>query len=43
MTVEQIYSELAAHKIKGMMMHENLANYYDFLSLRGGRMKKTAT
>lgn len=35
MTLEQIYSELAAHKIKGMMMHENLANYYDFLGLKG--------
>lgn len=35
MTVEEIYSELAAHKIKGMMLHENLANYYDFLGLKG--------
>lgn len=35
MTLDEIYSELAAHKIKGMMIHENLANYYDFLGLKG--------
>ena len=35
MTVEEIYSELAAHMIKGMMFHEQLANYYDFLGLKG--------
>ena len=35
MTVDEIYSEIAAHMIKGMMMHEQLANYYDFLGLSG--------
>lgn len=35
MTLEQIYSELSAHKIKGLMIHDNLANYYDFLGLKG--------
>lgn len=35
MTVDEIYSEIAAHMIKGMMMHEQMANYYDFLGLKG--------
>lgn len=35
MTVDEIYSRLAAHMIKGMMIHDNLANYYDFLGLKG--------
>ena len=35
MTVDEIYSEIAAHMIKGMMTHEQLANYYDFLGLKG--------
>ena len=38
MTAEEIYSELSAHKIKGMMLHENLANYYDFLGLKGYKL-----
>ena len=35
MTVEEIYSTIAAHMIKGMMIHDELANYYDFLGLKG--------
>ena len=35
MTVEEIYSKLATHMIKGLMAHEQLANYYDFLGLKG--------
>ena len=35
MTVEEIYSRIANHMIQGMMMHEQLANYYDFLGLKG--------
>ena len=35
MTVDEIYAELSAHMIKGIMMHEQLANYYDFLGLEG--------
>lgn len=35
MTVEDIYAEIAAHMIKGMMIHEQFANYYDFLGLDG--------
>ena len=35
MTVEEIYSEISAHMIKGIMMHSQLADYYDFLGLGG--------
>jgi len=35
MDVENIFSELAAHMIKGFMTHELLANYYAFLNLEG--------
>ena len=35
MTVKEIFSELLAHKIKGMMIHEQMANYYHFLGLKG--------
>ena len=35
MTYSEIFSELSAHFVRGMMTHSQLANYYDFLSLRG--------
>lgn len=35
MTVSEIFSALSAHFIKGLMIHDQLADYYDFLSLRG--------
>ena len=35
MEVNEIFSALSAHFIKGLMIHDQLANYYDFLSLRG--------
>lgn len=35
MTADEIYAELSAHMIRGMMIHEHLANYYDFLGLEG--------
>lgn len=35
MTVEEIYSKLAQHMTEGIMIHEQLANYYDFLGLHG--------
>lgn len=35
MTTEQIFSKVSAHLVKGMMIHDGLADYYDFLSLRG--------
>ena len=37
MTCEEIFKELAEHQVKGMMIHEQLANYYDFLGLPGYR------
>lgn len=37
MTVEEIYKELAEHMIKGLMIHDQLADYYDFLGLKGYR------
>lgn len=35
MTIEEIFKKLAAHMVKGLMVHEELANYYDFLGLKG--------
>ena len=35
MEVNEIFKTLSAHFIKGMMIHDAMANYYDFLSLRG--------
>ena len=35
MAVEDIYKDLSTHMIKGVMIHEQMADYYDFLSLRG--------
>lgn len=35
MTVAEIFKELSAHMIKGLMIHEHLANYYNFLGLCG--------
>ena len=32
-TVEDIFSDLAAHMIKGLMVHDQMASYYDFLNL----------
>lgn len=35
MTVEEIFSALDSHLVKGLMMHEQMADYYDFLNLAG--------
>lgn len=35
MTVEEIYSKILQHMIKGLMFHEQMSNYYDFLGLKG--------
>lgn len=35
MTTDEIYSRIANHMIRGLMTHEQLANYYDFLGLKG--------
>ena len=37
MTTEEVFKELSEHMVKGMMVHEQLANYYDFLGLYGYR------
>ena len=35
MEVKDIFSELSAHMIKGLMIHTQLSDYYDFLNLHG--------
>ena len=35
MTIEEIYGRISKHMILGMMIHDQLANYYDFLGLKG--------
>lgn len=35
MTAEEIFTKLSAHAIKGFMIHEQLADYFDFLNLHG--------
>ena len=33
--MEEVFEKISAHYIKGMMIHDKLANGYDFLNLRG--------
>jgi len=35
MTLEDIYAEISANMIKGLMVHQQFTNYYDFLGLSG--------
>lgn len=35
MTIEEIFANISSHMIKGMMVHEQMANYYRFLGLNG--------
>lgn len=35
MTVSEIFGSIIKHMIEGFMIHEELANYYDFLNLKG--------
>ena len=35
MTVENIFKDLSSHMIKGIMLHEQMSDYYDFLNLHG--------
>ena len=35
MTVEDIFKSISSHMIKGIMIHEQMSDYYDFLNLRG--------
>lgn len=35
MTVEEVFGQITTRQINGFMMHEQLADYYDFLGLKG--------
>lgn len=35
MTVDEIYSTIAAHMVKGLMIHSQMVDYYNFLNLHG--------
>ena len=35
MTYEEIFSNISAHMIKGIMFHAQMADYFDFLGLKG--------
>jgi len=35
MTLDEIFSELSSHMVKGIMLHSQMASYYDFLQLKG--------
>lgn len=35
MTVEEVFATLNSHMVTGLMLHDQLAEYYDFLNLHG--------
>ena len=35
MTVDEVFSRLTAHMVKGFMMHDQMATAYNFLGLKG--------
>lgn len=35
MTIEEIFNKLASHMVEGIMVHDEMANAYDFLGLYG--------
>lgn len=35
MTINEIFAKIDAHMIEGIMFHDQMANYFDFLSLHG--------
>ena len=35
MTVDEIFTDLSGHMVKALMIHDQMSDYYDFLSLRG--------
>lgn len=35
MTIDEIFTELSGHMILNLMRHDQMSDYYDFLSLRG--------
>ena len=38
MTLEDVFSKLSSHLIEGLMFHDQLSNYFGFLSLNGYEM-----
>lgn len=40
MEVEEIFSEVWAHQIEGVMFHDQMARYFEFLGLRGFQMEQ---
>ena len=40
MTVEEIFSRITARIIKGVMIHQELANYFSFLGLEGYELEQ---
>lgn len=39
MNVQEVFTELASHMVRGLMVHDQLADYYSFLGLEGYRME----
>lgn len=35
MTASEVFSKISSHMVEGMMLHEKMADYYDFLGLMG--------
>lgn len=35
MTAEEVFKTMSSHMIKGIMIHEQMSDYYDFLNLHG--------
>ena len=35
MNSEELFAKISAHMVKGIMFHAQMADYYDFLGLRG--------
>jgi len=35
MTIEEIFNKIASHMVEGIMIHDEMANAYDFLGLFG--------
>lgn len=35
MTVDEIFKRISSHMVEGVMLHEQMADYYDFLNLHG--------
>lgn len=40
MTVQEIFSQIAAHMVRGLMIHDQLADYFNFLGLEGYHLEQ---